>query len=78
MNDFSTDVLTMTNLGTSVTFSDQINRPFDIICNDFSIKDTIIEVLTNSKNLALCNIDGLAEEIKEAFAIKLRLKQGAL
>lgn len=62
--------------GTVVNFTDSSQIPFDIICNNFSMKDTIIEVLTNSKNLELCNIPDLAEEIKEAFAVKLRLKQG--
>jgi hypothetical protein len=76
MNEFSEKPLVRPNLGVGVTFADESKRPFDIICNDFSIKETIIEVLNQSENLPLQNIEDLAEEIKEAFAIKLRLKQG--
>jgi hypothetical protein len=76
MTEFTNKPLLMTNLGTGVVFSSEFNRPTDIICNNFSMKDTIIEVLSNSKNLEPCNIPDLAEEIKEAFAVKLRFKQG--
>lgn len=65
----------------TIGFWDSSKSPMDIICNGFSIKKTIIEVLnthtfgeeiyaTDSK------IEEIAEEIKEAFSVKLRLKQG--
>lgn len=57
----------------------KLDIPMDIICNGFSIKETIKEVLNRYEDMALCDwmiIDEIAEEIKEAFAVKLRMKQG--
>lgn len=62
----------------TMCFSDAINIPMDIVCNGFSIKKTIIDVLNNyppEQYIGDC-IEDLAEDIKEAFAIKMRLKQG--
>ena len=56
------------------------NLPMDIICNGFSIKETIMSVLKKYDRMGCldyCPLDDLAEDLKEAFAIKLRLKQGA-
>ena len=67
---------------TIVSFCDASKIPTDIICNGFSIKETIIEVLKESCLYALTQedrnyeIEEIAEAIKEAFAIKLKLKQG--
>ncbi len=57
-----------------ITFTQDANIPMDIIVNGFSIKETILEVLRKCES-AYCTDEEIAEEIKEAFAIKLRLKQ---
>ncbi len=57
----------------------KLNIPMDIICNGFSMKETIKEVFMKYKDDFPMNdafIDMMAEEIKEAFAVKLRVKQG--
>lgn len=64
---------------TSAALADNVNSPMDIICNGFGIKKTILSVLEKYQELGWlqeCDIDELAEEITEEFAIKLRLKQG--
>jgi len=55
----------------------------DIICNGFSIKEAIFDVLNKYSGCTLSTyekddayIGKLCEEIKEVFAVKLRLKQG--
>ena len=64
--------------GTTVQFVDPWTLPYDIICNGFSLKDTIKEVMLSydffDYNLDI--VEGIAEDIKEALAVKLRLKQG--
>ncbi len=63
----------------TIGFWDSSKIPMDIICNGFSIKETILDVLKKydkERYLDDCDINELAEDIKEAFAIKLRLKQG--
>lgn len=60
----------------------KLDIPMDIICNGFSIKETIKEVLQESCLYAPTpedrdfEINEIADAIKEAFAIKLRMKQG--
>jgi hypothetical protein len=54
-------------------------KNMDYTINGFSIKETIKEVLDRYEDMALSDwmiIDEIAEEIKEAFAVKLRMKQG--
>lgn len=63
-----------------VTFTQDANIPMDIIVNGFSIKETILEVLNkynigHSMDFSYDELGEIAEEIKKAFAIKLRLKQ---
>jgi hypothetical protein len=50
----------------------------DYTINGFSIKETIKEVLMQLDDITLdkLHVDHIAEEIKEAFAVKLRMKQG--
>lgn len=51
--------------------------PYDIICNGFSLKETILEVLNRYETEGLLEYaEVIAEEIKEALAVKMRLKQG--
>ncbi len=75
MNDFTKDYpATISNF-------DSLKIPMDIICNGFSIKETIIEVLQKYNNgyqidLSDNYLDEIAEDMKEAFAVKLKLKQG--
>lgn len=56
------------------TLLDASKLPMDIVCNGFKMKDVIIDVL-NRYNTG-CNHEEIADEISDAFAIKLRLKQG--
>jgi hypothetical protein len=65
-----------TNNTPSVTFIDFSKIPFDIVCNGFSIKDIVTGVLRDNLGVHDDAIEKIAEEIKEAFAVKLRLKQG--
>lgn len=49
------------------------------ICNGFSIKDTILEILNDWDGFIMAdqkNLDKLAQEITDALAEKLHLKQG--
>ena len=54
----------------------------DIVCNGFSMKAVILDVLKHPrwpifyKDVTNQDLDDLAEDLKEAFAIKLRLKEG--
>jgi len=48
--------------------------PLDIVVNGFSIKDTIFDILSNRLDSEIS--ETLSEEIKEAVAVKMRLKQG--
>lgn len=57
-----------------IQFSDPSKIPYDIICNGFSMKEVIQNIL--DKYLPLKASQEISEEIKEALAIKLRLKQG--
>ena len=62
-----------------LTLSATWNGPTDIICNGFSLKKTILEILREHEKqryLDDADIDEIAEEIIEAFAVKLRMKQG--
>ena len=63
---------------TLVSYCDGSNFPTDIICNGFSMKDVIVEILNRHHNGYVTQkyVEEIAEDIKEAFAIKLRLKQG--
>ena len=65
----------------SVGYWDSSKMPMDIVCNGFSIKQVIVDVLNPYEGINYLDeerIEKIAEEIKEAFAVKLRLKQGAL
>lgn len=65
----------------SIKEFNKFNLPIDIIVNGFSIKKVIIDVLNNHVD---CDeifatderLDAIAEEIKEAFSVKMGLKQG--
>lgn len=54
----------------------------NIVVNGFSIRDTILDALKQhqrlSHHLGDCDIEELADDIQEAFAVKLRLIQGLL
>lgn len=68
---------------TIVSFCDFSKIPTDIICNGFSLKNTIIEVLNfhtvcNEIHATDSKIEEIAEDIKETLAVKLRLKQGEI
>ena len=75
MNDLYTGRLTGT-LPSNLT-------NMDYVCNGFSIKDTILEVLMDhaeldwfSRSIAKQDVINLSQCITDALAIKLRLKQG--
>jgi hypothetical protein len=65
---------------------EQINKiPMDIIINGFSIKDTILEVLheyhyagwfNDDSYIEESELEEIAESIQDAFAIKMKFKQG--
>ncbi len=62
-----------------VSFWDSSKIPMDIVCNGFSMKKVILEILEDyqyNRNLESDYIDQLAEDIKDAFAVKLGIKQG--
>jgi hypothetical protein len=74
-------VLKGCDTGQTISFWDSSKIPMDIICNGFSIKETIIEVLNKYNNgygmdFTDEKLREMAEDMKEAFAVKLRLKQG--
>lgn len=53
--------------------------PMDIICNNFSLKNVIIETLQKYRGQGVLDdgeIEMMAEDIKEAFAVKLGIRQG--
>lgn len=53
--------------------------PINIVCNGFVMKDVILDVLKKYEKERLlddCDIEELATEIQEAFAVKLGIKQG--
>lgn len=54
----------------------EFKAPMDIICNGFSIKETIYMVLVKYINTKMS--EELAEEIEEAFAVRLSLRQGEI
>jgi len=63
-----------------VQFFDSSKLPMTIICNGFSMKDVIMKVLnSNVATICMddCYMDKLADDIQEAFAVKLGLKQGS-
>lgn len=65
--------------GTKVVFSDYSKIPMNIVCNGFSMKDVILEVLMKKEKKMVWDNDeliGIAEAITDAFTVKLRLKQG--
>lgn len=71
----------MSDILQTISYWDSSKIPMDIVCNGFKMKDLIIEVLNKHNtgyNMDLCDdkINKIAEEITDAFAIKLRLKQG--
>jgi len=73
-------VLKGCDAGHTVVFCDSSKIHTDIICNDFSMKDVIVEILNRHHNGYVTQqyVEEIAEDIKEAFAIKLRLKQGEI
>ena len=56
------------------------NVDTNIVCNGFKMKDVILDVLKRFQNERLlenhCDIEGLAIEIQDAFAVKMGIKQG--
>lgn len=75
------DLFTIDENAPKFTFFDSSKLPMDIICNGFSMKAVIVNVLDKYNtgyrmDLTEQELDDIAEHIKEAFAIHLRLKQG--
>lgn len=71
----------ITNIPTA--FFDSSKLPMDIICNGFSIRDTILNVLDKYNNgyrmdLPDDELNNLAQELTDALAIKCNLKQGQI
>jgi hypothetical protein len=69
--------------GQTIGFWGSSKVPMDIVVNGFSIKQTILEVLNkynigHSMDFSYDELGEIAKEIKEAFAIKLKLKQGEI
>ncbi|MCF1193174.1 hypothetical protein LRR18_16415 [Mangrovimonas sp. AS39] len=66
----------------SITFSDVSKLPMDIICNGFSMRESIRHVLQESCLYAptpedkTYEIEEITEALMEEFRVKLRLKQG--
>ncbi len=54
-----------------------LNVPVNIICNGFNMKKVILDVLNDPKHDCSTNKE-LAEDIQEAFTVKLGLKQGKI
>lgn len=83
MNDFdSTELITITT-AQEFTFFDSSKLPMDIICNGFSVKDTLLDVLDKYNNgyrmdLQTEELNNLVTELTDALAIKCRLKQGPI
>ena len=46
----------------------------NIVCNDFNMREVILEILKGWKGVG--TMDDLADDIQEAFKIKLGLVQG--
>ena len=59
--------------GQTITLSQAI-KTMDVMINGFSIKKTVLEVIAPHMDAELA--EKLAEEIKEVFATKMRLRQG--
>jgi len=76
MNDL-TDVIYSNQENTTVTFVESIKLPTDIIVQGVSMKQTILDVL-NECDFDGCDKESLAEDIKLALAVKLKLFQGVL
>lgn len=62
-------------MSNTITFT-EFKAPMDIVCNGFSIKETIYGVLIQYINPTMS--EELAEEIKDAFSVRMRLKQGEI
>ena len=65
----------------AITIFDPNKFPTDIIVNGFSIKDTIFNFLKEydkKMHWSQEELMEISEKIKEAFAIKMRLKQGTI
>ena len=74
-------VLKGCDTGQTIGFWDSSKITMDVICNGFSIKQVIVDVLNPYEGINYLDeerIEKIAEEIKEVFAVKLRLKQGEL
>jgi hypothetical protein len=68
----------ITSQHSSITFADCNKIPFDIVCNGFSMKETIIDVLKCYEEITLKGndiFDEIAEHIKEDFSKYLRIRQ---
>ena len=76
MNDLS-DVIYSNQENTTVTFAESIKLPTDIIVHGVSMKQTILDVL-NECDFDECDKESLAEDIKLALAVKLKMFQGKL
>ncbi len=64
--------------GLTGTGISNLTANMDYTINGFSIKDTILEVINKQRGIDFYNNDEdeLAQDITDALAIKLRLKQG--
>ena len=60
-----------------LVIADTTKWKMDVVCNGFSIKDTILEVLRGADLFYCCpDREKLAQDITDALAEKLHLKQG--
>lgn len=81
MNEFEATELTVPASEAYTSF-DSSSFPMNIICNGFSIKDTLLDILDKYNNgysmdLRQDELNKLATELTNALAIKCQLKQGA-
>lgn len=67
----------------TLTLLDPSTLPINIICNGFSIKQVVTDVLNQWREHIVfiaddeeIDFDKIAQEITDAFAVKMRLKQG--
>ena len=70
------DLFTIDENAPKFAFFDSSKLPMDIVCNGFSMKDVIFNVL-ESWEPGLPTNQPMAEEITDALALHLRLKQEA-
>jgi len=71
----STDAIYSAQGISTVTFANSTNLPMDIVVQGVSMKQTILDVLIEC-DLNDCDKESLAEDIKLALAVKLKMFQG--